>query len=302
MTARLLWALGICLVLIGCESTGNRSPSASRFAFEAWEGVALNVYAVEPASATPDAPVVIVMHGTLRNAEEYRDNWIDLAEANGLRVYVPEFDAKRFPGPEGYNYGGLGEAGPGAFDAIEPLFEYIRDNRGNADAEAGLAAGQGYVLFGHSAGAQFVHRFICFADTPNLRLAIAANAGWYTMPEGEYGWPYSLEGAPTAPCEVADWFAKPLLVMLGDQDNDPEYYNLRKTEEAAAQGPHRLARGLNFLRMARDISETRGIPIVWRFEIVEGVGHDNLGMAQAALSLIVAQFATERRRPETTER
>ena len=277
------------------------SPTRPSFVFDGWEGAPLNIYAVEPEDAAPDAPVIIVMHGVLRNADEYLDNWRKLAGELGVRVYAPEFDDERFPGASGYNYGGLGLDGPGAFDAIEPLYIYIRDNRLAAPQSADAAADGGYILFGHSAGAQFVHRFICFAETPNMRLAIAANAGWYTLPEGAYDWPYSLEGAPEEPCNLRDWFAKPLLVMLGDQDNDPQYYNLRKTEEAAAQGPHRLARGLNFLRLARDISEARDIEIAWRFEIVEGVGHDNLGMAKAAALLIVADAAARSRQPQKVD-
>ena len=51
-------------------------------------------------------------------------------------------------------------------------------------------------MFGHSAGAQFVHRFVMFAPGPNLRTAISANAGWYTTLEENVAFPYGLKDAP----------------------------------------------------------------------------------------------------------
>lgn len=270
--------LSSLLLLAACQTGAHDAGPVGTFTFDNWAGVPLRVHYVEPSDLPANAPVVIVMHGTLRNAGEYRDNWIALAEQYGFRVYAPEFDARRFPGAAGYNLGGAGEAGARAFDAIEPLYEFLSDARGLPD--------NGYFIFGHSAGGQFVHRFVCFANPQNLRLAIAANAGWYTLPEGPFPWPYSLEGAPEPTCDLADYFDTPLLITLGDQDIDPAYYNLRRTPEAMAQGPHRLARGLSFLETARLIAGARGLKLVWRVEIVEGVGHDNVGMAEAAARLM----------------
>lgn len=270
------------LMLSGCQTLPDEAhPSAVQFKFSDWPGPTLDVYGVEPESADPDAPIILVMHGVRRNADEYRDNWIDLAESYGLRVYAPAFDAERFPGAVNYNLGGLGPDVPSAFDAIEPLYQFIRETRGGDQS--------GYFIFGHSAGAQFVHRFLCFGDTTNLKLAIAANAGWYTMPDYSYEWPYGLTNSPEQPCSLSEWFEKPLLLMLGDQDTDPQDQNLRRTPEAMAQGTHRLARGINFLETAREQAEESALPINWRFEIVEGVAHDNRGMAEAAAPILKAR-------------
>ena len=40
-----------------------------------------------------------------------------------------------------------------------------------------------YILFGHSAGAQFTHRALMFSESNYLDFAIAANAGTYTFPD-----------------------------------------------------------------------------------------------------------------------
>jgi hypothetical protein len=57
---------------------------------------------------------------------------------------------------------------------------------------------EGYYLYGHSAGAQFVHRhlaFICAGGNP-LRVirAVAANAGFYTEPTFEVPFPFGFGG------------------------------------------------------------------------------------------------------------
>ncbi len=266
------------MLLAACQSTAHDRQGVGAFTFDAWEGVPLKVHYAEPEGVSEAAPAIFVMHGTKRNAGEYRDNWIELATRHGFRVYAPEFDRRRFEGSAGYNLGGAGKPGARAFDAIEPLYQHLTDRRGAPDT--------GYIIFGHSAGAQFVHRFVCFTETLHLRLAIAANSGWYTLPEGPHAWPYSLEGAPDAACDLDAYFSAPLLIALGDRDNDPAYYNLRRTPEALDQGPHRLARGLNFLATAHRLADARGLPLRWRLEIVEGVGHDNAGMAEAAARLI----------------
>jgi len=63
----------------------------------------ITVYTHRPDAWTPDAPIVIVMHGRKRNGEEYRDQWVDTAERHGLLVAVPEFSDAQYPHPHEYN-------------------------------------------------------------------------------------------------------------------------------------------------------------------------------------------------------
>jgi len=50
-----------------------------------------------------------------------------------------------------------------------------------------------FSMFGHSAGAQFVHRYITFMPQGHLRAAVAANSGWYTLPDQTLKLPYGLK-------------------------------------------------------------------------------------------------------------
>ncbi|MDG1827457.1 MAG: hypothetical protein P8H62_14460 [Henriciella sp.] len=289
MFKRATWLIAsLCLGLtglIGCASSGEVQKAASStksFTFSGWAGPELRVFSVEPDGLAPDAPVVFVMHGVRRNADEYRDNWIKLAETHGFRVYAPEFTREDYPGAEGYNLGGIAPGQPrvpGAYESLESLFEALRQNRG-------LTVNK-YSVFGHSAGGQFVHRFACFANPPRLNFAIAANAGWYTMPDETIAWPYGLEDVEAAGCNLQDWLEKPLLILLGEEDTNPKGRNLRRTPEALDQGTHRLERGKTFYAAAKARAEAEGWTFNWTLATVPGVDHDNAGMAVGALPFIL---------------
>jgi hypothetical protein len=271
-----LLAAGILALLVWLLASPafGRSVETGVFEFSNWEGPSLKIYYAEPDDLADDAPIIIVLHGASRNPDDYRDNWIDLAEQYGFAVYAPGFSRADFPKAKDYNLGGLSNEAGRAFDAVEPLFDHLRARRGVSNSK--------YYLFGHSAGAQFVHRFVYFKAEARYEQAYAANAGWYTLPNRKWDWPYGLKGAPGDPQDMRAILASNLVLLLGDQDIDPESYNLRQTREAKAQGPHRLARGTYFLKTGLGMADKLGVPFGWKFKMVEGVGHDNGGMAEAA--------------------
>ena len=275
----------ILVVILPAGLVSAQGIRTGRFEFTDWDGPALTIHYVEPAlDDLADAPVVIVMHGVNRNADDYRDNWRDLARRYGLRVYAPEFSSREFPGAALYNLGGVGTDGPFAYSAIEPLFQAIATRGGTPG---------GYHLFGHSAGAQFVHRALLFEDLPHLIRAYSANAGWYTLPDATIDWPYGLQGVEGVSYDMGRWLQSPMTVMLGDADTDPDDPNLRRTPEAMVQGPHRYARGAYFMGLARDRAGELGVPFAWDAFRVPDVAHDNAGMAQAAAYLIDYQRTAE---------
>lgn len=256
----------------------NIRVNTGQFTFDAWDGIPLQVHTAEPENARADAPIIIVMHGARRNADMYRDSWIDLAKTYGFVVYAPEFTKAQFPKSRAYNMGGLTSKKAGAFDAIELLFDTIKERRQTQQNT--------YYLFGHSAGAQFVHRFVFFRSKARYAMAIAANAGWYTLTNKDHNWPYGLGRLKSRRYNMKEAFQKPLMILLGDQDTDPNGKNLRKTPEAMAQGPHRFARGIYFLKMASAAAKASKFKLNWRFKVIPNVGHDNKGMAIAAAALI----------------
>ena len=49
-----------------------------------------------------------------------------------------------------------------------------------------------YNAWGHSGGAQFLHRFALFVPNSKLGVGVCSNAGWYTVPETGVDYPYGI--------------------------------------------------------------------------------------------------------------
>lgn len=257
-----------------------------RFRFDSWEGPVLNVFVTRPVGLQPDRPVVFVMHGTNRNADEYRDQWHDLAVEHQFLLVVPEFDRRDFPGSSGYNLGRQqdesGRAVPRSewsYAAIEPLFDDVVTRFDMTTAR--------YSLYGHSAGAQFVHRFVYYNPEARVTRVVPANAGWYMMPDFSAGYPYGLGDSAVSVEMLQAAFRLPVTVLLGEEDTDPQHPNLRTAPEAMAQGEHRFERGQRFFMVARENAKRLGVPFNWQVVTVPGAGHDNSLMAPAAIPYLL---------------
>jgi poly(3-hydroxybutyrate) depolymerase len=231
------------------------------------------------------AQILIVMHGVGRKAEEYRSDWRDVVEPRNVLVLVPEFSEEQYPGSESYALGNTvapdGIPVPEdqwSFHVVEALFDYVvRDVRSNA---------RDYALFGHSAGAQFVHRFVEFMPTHRAWIAVAANAGWYTVPDDSITFPYGLKEAPSA-VDLHRIFDTNLVVLLGADDIDTDAQSLRRSDESDEQGENRLERGLNFYRSSRNIAAQESIDFRWRLTVVPGISHSHADIAAAAAPFIL---------------
>jgi pimeloyl-ACP methyl ester carboxylesterase len=161
------------------------------------------------------------------------------------------------------------------FGDFDRIFAVARD-------ELGLEA-DGYDLFGHSAGGQILHRLALFRPGSKARRILAANSGWYTLPETETDFPYGLGGTPVGEEGLARALAGELVVFLGEEDDAEETRgSLRSTPEADRQGPGRLSRGRYFFRKAEEAADRLGVDLGWKLHVVPGVGHDHERMSEAA--------------------
>lgn len=238
-------------------------------------------------SAQADARVLFAMHGVQRNAKRARDYWIDVAERHGLVILAPEFDQARFP-RRLYQLGGMEQADRAkwTFGLIEEMFDKVR-------AEEGLAA-PSYLMFGHSAGAQFAHRFALMMDGARASMIVTANAGSYTLPvytgpANPAPFPWALDEERVAPEALRAALGRNVLVLLGEEDTRTDDADLVKTPEAMAQGAHRLERGRYFFAAAAEQARRMDVACGWRLATVPGVGHDARRMSRAAAELIFAK-------------
>lgn len=265
---------------------GGPMPGQSAFEFAGWQGPPINVRLFVPRSATPGTPIVIVMHGFSRDVERYFADWSALGEEHGFISVVPYFSEEDFPGAIEYNLGHVfdgdtGERRPEAewtFSAIEPLFDRVVAMLGGKQTS--------YSLYGHSAGSQFVHRFLYYKPEARVARYLAANAGWYTLPDFDTKYPYGLDGAGIEEHALVSAFGKNVILLLGREDTDHNDPNLRKTPEAEEQGSNRFVRGLGMYDIARNNAEKLGTDFNWQQVIVDDAGHVNADMARAAALLI----------------
>lgn len=238
----------------------------------------ITVYTYRPAAFTPESPILIVLHGRNRNGRDYRDKFAAQAERHGFLVAVPEFSEAQYAHPHQYNYGDMrhpdGRPKPREewlFPVVDAVFRDVKARSGSARER--------YCLFGHSAGGQIVHRLVTFAWSPLIERAVAANAGSYTLPVANETFPFGLGGMPLDDEALKALFSRPLLVLLGTHDDDPDHYQLPREPGAMRQGPHRLARGHHYVETARKEAGRLGVDLAWRVAEAPGVAHSTAGMA-----------------------
>lgn len=250
-------------------------------------GRPLHVWYNAPSRDLANARILIVMTGTQRDGEQYRSDWVPLLKDRNTLLLVPQFSEDDYPGVASYNLGSLiddnGHLQPQAewsFNMIEALFaSVVADIHSNAT---------GYELFGHSAGAQFVHRFMEFMPETRATIAVAANAGWYTVLDESVRFPYGMKGAPVHPDDMREAFARRLVILLGADDIDPHDSSLQRDRHTDQQGTNRLTRGLNFYRAAREYAGPSAV-FNWTLVVVPGIAHSHREMAKAALPILLPE-------------
>jgi poly(3-hydroxybutyrate) depolymerase len=274
--------LSLCLGLTGLAAGAAETAARTSFPFSSG-GHKLKVWYYRPATATAaDTPVLFVIHGVGRNGEDYLNDWIEFADQKKFLLVVPEFSKEEFPGEEAFNSGNLFDAAgkplpreQWSFSMIEPLFDALPAALGPHR--------QDYLIYGHSAGAQFVQRLLYFVPGARFTKAVAANAGWYMLPALDTAFPYGLKGTPADAAALRSALARPLVVLLGEADIDPKHAALRHTPESDAQGLYRFARGQFFFAHAKKEAEALHSPFNWTLGTAPGIAHSNKGMAPFAV-------------------
>ncbi len=278
-------ALAVAVVALPAQAATPVPSGKWSFVFQDAKGQPdrpLRVYTYRPRQCESTCPMVFVMHGKSRHASNYRDYWELAADRYGFLVIAPEFAERYWPGSS-YNLGDVadnaGERSKWAYAAVEHLFDEMRDGQ------------KDYVIFGHSAGAQFVHRMMMLMPENRASLAIAANAGWYLMPEWnpektKLRYPYALPESPAGEKELRAALSRRMLVLLGEADTKADAPDLNRSEGAMKQGANRVERGENFFGTATSAANALGVKLAWELSYVPGVGHEGGRMSRAAADLV----------------
>jgi poly(3-hydroxybutyrate) depolymerase len=240
-----------------------------------------------PKHCDANTPVLFVHHGVKRNGYDYRDFWLPLVDEADVLVIAPEFSNESFPGTRWYNFGNLrddeGKPQPReqcTYAIVGRLFDALR--------AAGVTRREGYGVFGHSAGGQFVHRLISLGFRERIVAAITANAGTYAMPDLGIEFPYGLGGTGFDQKGLRDLLQFRLTVMAGTADIDASSEHFPREELAMRQGGTRYERAHRYIANARQAAAQQGVRCAWTIVDVADVGHDGERMSAAAAPIVSA--------------
>ena len=244
--------------------------------------VKMKAFTYRPKTFDPKKGLLLVFHGADRNAKDYRDAAIPLADRRGCLVVAPYFDKDRF-NRRLYMWGGLmskekdGEVEPRekwTWQYVPKLVALVRAGEGRPDMP--------YYLLGHSGGGQFVERMAGFLLTDASRI-VAANPGTHLFPTKEFDYPYGFGGFGkkheklSDPAALKRYLAQPLTLYLGTADTKRDK-PLDVSDPADKQGANRYERGRNAFNTARRLAENYTWEFNWRLVEAKGVGHDEKAM------------------------
>lgn len=253
-----------------------------------------------PTELSSPPQTLVIIHGTPakdlsagETAFYYAENWAPFAEEKGWLMLVPAFNQADFSSRKGEitdaltGYRGLFGREIGADEWIMRLLGLGWEALDLPEAPI--------LLYGHSAGGQFVGRFL--VTHPELvERAVISAAVTYPQPDPAVSWPYGMgplsseivwKDGTTAQVEIIQdpdkWLAATqvdLKVIVGLNDLEPQLYR------PGQDGRVRLTIGQNWVDAMRDFAVDHGLISRISFEAIPGKGHSMLGLlpyCQAAL-------------------
>ena len=272
----LLVAFASVIVMLGSTAAAAATPVPSgrwSFVFTDQKGRAdrpIRVFTYRPKQCDSTCPIMIVLHGAKRDAYPYMKEWASVADDHKLILVGPQFEARHWPKASAYNAGDVKEQPDRekwAFAAIEHIFDEVRDGQ------------KDYVLFGHGAGAQMVQRMAIYRPDNRARVMIAANPGWYTMPEWrkdkvkEGGkekeravkdpFPYSMIDSPAGEAEIRAALQKRMVLIVNEKDEAPDDEASEKAAAVVKQGETRVERAENFIKASTAAAQELGVKLAW---------------------------------------
>lgn len=233
---------------------------------------------------TPNDPprdILVLAHGSrgektaLDVARTYIDRWTEYAEKYDLLVVVPAFDQERFDKAYG-GYRGLFGRDIGADEFV----------LGIVDKHSGTIKGHDgrFLLYGHSAGGQFVCRFVV-RHADRVRAAVLCAPGRFAFPTPDAAWPYGMgpfdrtldwgggvrnrERVTPDPDGWLDAAELPVAVVVGQRDTD------QQPERPGHDARTRVGLARQWVREMRDFATEHERDSRTRLVIARGIGHDS---------------------------
>jgi pimeloyl-ACP methyl ester carboxylesterase len=233
---------GIAGLLLGAISNGDRDGG-------------------ESSDTRSPRPLMICVHGYTRQPLEHLEVFAPWARSRGWDLLLPIFGEDRHP----------------AFQRLRARGRSRRPDLALRDLVARAAPAQAHrrwLLFGYSAGAQFVHRFALVHPQHVAAMALGA-AGWYTWPDAEIPFPRGW-GCPRDPSLVlhpAAFLQAPMAVWVGERDGQVDRHLRQDPRTVAQQGQGRLDRAQAWIQALDRVRLARGLDALPPVSTVPDAGH-----------------------------
>ena len=238
--------------------------------FAYWNKPDVEIYYITPDVINENTKVIFVIHGNSRNAEEYLSAWIPYIKNKNVIIAAPQFnkaDFRYFFLLEMAESSGRVNKDENKYinNSISLFFNYIK-------SKFSLNT-QTYKMFGHSAGAQFTHRYMLLSMDRRISNSVIANAGWYTFITNDE-FPYGIKNSPISISnEQIKWFMSNKVHLLIGSD-DVGFQSVNSSKGANLQGLTRVDRAANYFDSLVVNAENRGYALRWNYRVLDSVDHD----------------------------
>lgn len=268
------------------SGAGLKKFSSDRFAnyhlVSADGKISLKLCMYLPLNSVTCKKVIFSIHGIKRNANKYRNIFVPHVQDENVLVAAPSFTDEHYESSLSIKLGNMsfGTLNPKMLPKEEWTFTHLYQIFLLLKKEFPLL--ESFSLFGHSAGAQFVHRMALFTDYPELESAVAANSGWYTVLDSDIDFPYGTRGLIDKK-EAQRLLKKRIVFMSGSADTEQDSH-LRVAKRALTQGSNRFERAKHMVKVGRKLAVKEKVDDYgWIFEAIPGVQHSSRGMVGPAL-------------------
>jgi len=271
----------------------------------------ISVFYHKPKGFNENSPILMVIPGAGRNADDYRDSWVTSSEQYNVLIISPSYQEKDYDFAA-YHLGGVVknlkynkalrrekynnrivfkiDNEDISFDANYDSDSFIFQDFDRIFDTAVAALGtnqQEYDIFGHSAGGQIAHRLAIFNPKTKVNRILAANSGSYTVPSFEAKLPFGTQDALLSKQHFKSTFQEKLVLFIGEKDNEHETGGmLLHSPNVNIQGLHRLSRAQYFYNKSEEMASTLNLEFNWQLKIVPNVGHNYRLMGKAAASYL----------------
>jgi len=290
----LIFCLAAILISCGVEPIAALEPKYETGEITRVEDAYGIFFVYVPISDLTEGDILVLVHGTpaKTEAEEdtaryYIEHWLEYAEKYGIVLIAPTFDQENFSSRKGEiedmmtGYRGLFGREIGADEWVLRIVRaYQIQLFGYEDK---------FSLYGHSAGGQFVGRFLV-THPEEIEQAVITSAATYPQPNPEIAWPFGMgelhseiawdDNTVRQEDVIPDeqkWLAAtqiPLTVLVGmnDSANSPV--------RPGQKGRNRINIARNWVQDMLLFAEENGLECQYQYELIPGKGHSMSGLVE----------------------